>query len=222
MENFIKTIFPFILCIFFSTAFSQVLKTFPHGVGFEMGLGYNQLRHHVHPYPPFNDSFTYYREALYITPTFRISYELYPQIWLPIRTFVGYDVFGGKSEKQSNGYEDKYTFRQIELGITVSYNYKSFELGAGIKYNVHLKVVSEYYGSAVDPFEENRTWNEHDASDFFRENSTDLGLRFSYRIHKFLIASEAWFSISNLEISDFDEDVDVVKNRFLILAGYQL
>jgi hypothetical protein len=222
MKKFLKIIFPFVICLLFSTAHSQVIKTFPQGIGSEIGLGYNQLRHHVHSNPPLNESYTFYREVLYLTPTVRMSYELYPQAWLPVRAFIGYDVSGGKSEKQPNGYEDKYTFRQIELGITVSYNYQNFEVGAGIKYNIHLKVLNEHYGSINDLPGAERTWQEEDVSDLFSKNSTDLGLRISYKISKFLIAGEAWFGISNLEDSDFDDYVDVVKNRFLFLAGYQL
>ena len=222
MNRSIKTPLPLIVAVLCSLASSQVIKTFPHGIGFEVGLGHNQMSHQVHANPPINDAYTHYRETLFITPTFRVSYELYPQNWLPIRTFIGYDVSGGKSDKQQNGYQDKYTFRQIELGITASYSYKNFAFGAGVKYNHHLKVINEAYGSVNEPANSERSWSENDVSELFLQNSTDIGLRIAYTVNHFLISTEAWFGISDLENQDISDYVDVRKNRYILLIGYQL
>jgi hypothetical protein len=203
-------------------ASSQVIKTFPQGIGFEAGFGYSQMRHQVHANPPINEASTHHRDAFFLTPTIRLSYEMYPTSFLPLRTFVGYDISGGKSQTEQNGYQDKYTFQQIELGITVSYSYQRFDFGAGIKYNLHLKVTNEAFGAINDPPGSERNWSETDVTDLFRDNSTDLGIRLDYNIDPVILSFEAWFGMTDLEADDFSELIDIDKKKYLLLIGYQL
>ena len=211
---YISAIFIF---LFSSIGYPQIFKLFPEGIRFQLGIGYNQLTYLVHDMPPDIESYYHYREALNLTPTIRISYEIQPFNWLAINPFFGYDVAGGKSDKEADGYYDNYIFKQIDLGINLGWYLNNFTIGTGLKYNHHLEVIGEFYG-VKDP----SSYNKEDMSDLYTNNSLDVGFNISYRLNKFVFALEAWLGISNVEAPFLDEFVDVTKNRFILLLGYQL
>ena len=227
MKRFIYIIL-FILCYgIFSTNYAQLLKIFSEGKGsIEIGLGYNKFF-------GFEPNEIYGREktsfslnAFYLTPTIRLNYQMEPLKYLTLRPFIGYDVFGGleKSESSNEFVEANELvgplFYSIEIGIVTSYKFFDFQIGGGIKYNNHLKISHK----VLDEFNLTDTW--------FAKESVDLGLRLSYAIEDFTIASEFWFSITDLasfqntEFDDYmnydnNEYYDFNKNRFVLLIGYQ-
>jgi hypothetical protein len=206
-----------------SSLFGQIFKPFPKGLGIEVGLGYNQLNWHVNPQPEFQlGSRDLQRNSFYLTPTFRLTYQIKPLMWLSIKPFIGYNVFGGGEKQQPNGYKDKFYFKSIETGFTISYNYNNIQFGTGIKYNRHLKVIQSSYGY-YRWMEEPRTWSEQDVSDiWFKKYSFDFGIKISYSFYNIIISSEFWSSLTSLEKSDMNGLINVKKNRFIILVGYQL
>jgi hypothetical protein len=216
-----KLLFVFLLASF-SYSYSQTLDFLPRGLGIEFGLGYNQLRHQEIPVAPFFSSESLTRNEFKVTPTFRLSWEKEIINDFSIMPLISYSVIGGKSEKMANGYQNEFLFKTLDLGLLASYKFYLVTVSFGGKYNRFLDVTSSAYGSALDPANTNRSWNENDASGLFKKWSIDLGGRTSYSINNFTFALEGWFNITELAANNLDSFVDVNSNRFQLLLGYRL
>ncbi len=214
----------FLLSFLISTCMchSQSLDFLPQGLGMEIGLGYNQLKHQEIPSAPLYSSESFLRNSFKLTPTFRISWRKGIVYNFSLRPFVGYSILGGKSNPKSNGYEDEYLFKTLELGLFASYKLNNVSLSAGSKYNRFLDITGKFFGSSVDPAGTNREWKEEDVSSLFKKWSIDLGGRLSYTYSHFTFGAEAWFSLSELTNKDFENFVSVSSKRFQILIGYEL
>lgn len=232
MKNVIYIILFVLCCGGFLALNAQITKTLTEGEGnVEIGLGYNKLFGYEPDYsnpdfmgPTKRKSFSV--KDFYLTPTFRLSYEMVPLEWLTLRPFIGYDVFGGLWKSSFNEFGGP-LFYSLEIGLLINYKFHDIQIGGGIKYNNHLKMIVK----AIS--ENNKTVEELDVTDahWYEKESFDLGLRLSYRVMNFTIASEFWFSITNLayipdkrdEFYEFYnyELMDYKKNRFTLLIGYQ-
>jgi hypothetical protein len=216
----------FILCNgVFSALDAQIIKTLTEGeVNIEIGIGYNKFYGYEDfgPYAvPNGESFS--NNDFYLTPTFRLSYEIEPLEWITLRPFLGYDVFGGLTKSKfandlvgANEFVGP-SFYSLEIGFLTNYKFYRFQIGAGIKYNNHLKISHK----VLDEF------NLTDSR--FAKESFDFGFRLSYRILDFTVSFESWFSFTNLakinadpfNLSEYGLKNDFKKNRFTLLIGYQ-
>lgn len=197
----------------------QWFRTFPQGLGVEIGGGHNQLFWHVNP-TEFGPATNYPRKELSFTPTVRVSYELAPLADVELLPFVGYDQFGGKSSVQSTGYKDEYWIYAIDAGLVGTYRFGDFALGPGFLYNRHIKKTVRSFGGYYQTTP--RSWNEGDEEIFLKDFSYDVGARLSWRISHWSVAAEAWFGVSSLEKNQWDEMLNLRENHFRLLIGYRL
>ncbi len=205
-----------------SNSYAQTLTFLPRGLGLEVGFGYNQLKFQELPADPFYTSQSLLRDQFKLTPTIRLSWEKEILDNVSLTPFTSYSIIGGKSEKQSNGYEDEFTFKTIGLGLFASYKYKKVTFSFGGKYDRFIDIKSMAYGSVVDPISAPRKWNEADASGLFKKWAVDLGGRATYIINNIEISLEGWFSVTNLINKTVEDYIDVNSKRFQILVGYRL
>lgn len=217
-----KKIFFVILLAIFSNSYSQTLDFLPQGLGLELGLGYNQLKHQEIPIEPFFSSESFSRKEFKLTPTFRLSWKKEVITNFSITPFFSYSITGGKSDKRENGYEDEFLFKTLDFGLFASYDFHNISFSVGSKYDRILKVTGRFYGSVVDPITAQREWNEEDMSSVFREWSVELGGRSSFSFNNIIIALEGWFSITELTAKDFEKYVSINSKRFQLLVGYRL
>lgn len=219
-----KIIGIFFVAVLFSPQYllGQIIKPFPEGLAFEVGLGYNRLDWKINPNTEFQvETGEFSRKAFHLTPTFRLSYKIEPLSWLTLQPLIGYDVFGGSLEEQPNGYKDRILFKSIEAGLLINYKLNNLSIGSGIKYNKHLEVIQSHFGHA-GVSDEPRSWDENDMSDFwFKKQSVDLGFRLSNQFRNVIISSEWWFALTDLESKDLNELLNIKKNRLTLLIGYQ-
>jgi hypothetical protein len=215
-----KMIFVFLIVII-SNSYSQSLGCFPKGLGIEIGLGYNQLKHQEIPIEPFFSSETYSRNKFKLTPTIRLSYDKEVIANFSLMPFIGYSIIGGKSDKKANGYEDEIKFNTLGIGLFASYNFHIVSVSIGSKYNRFLKITNRSFGNLYDPISL-REWKDNDMSDIFKKWSIDLGGRTSYTLSNFTFAIEAWFSITELSSKIAEDVVNVSSRRFQALVGYRL
>jgi len=217
-----KNMFFVFLLAFFSNSYSQTLDFLPEGLGFELGLGYNQLKHKEIPVEPFFSSGSFSRKEFKPTPTFRLSLAKELISNLSIIPFVSYLITGGKSDKRENGYEDEYIFKTLDFGLYASYDFYDISFSIGCKYDRFLKVTGRFYGGGDDPPTASREWIEEDMSWLFREWSIDFGGRTSYAINHFIFALEGWFSATELTARNFEKYINANSKRFQLLIGYRL
>ena len=73
--------------------------------------------------------------------------------------FAGYNMFGGKSKTESNGYKDIIRLQSFEIGVlpTFALNNKLNFYG-GIKGQYIFSAKNKSYGSALSPIDSQREW----------------------------------------------------------------
>jgi len=199
---------------------SRTFRTFPKGLGLELGIGHNQLY-----FRSTTDSQTGDRLVFTLKPTFRLVYQmsLLPKIILT--PFFGYTEFGGRSEPYSNDSIDEYWFKSIEFGTFCQVGIKGVQIGAGIKGNRHLDVIGRYFGTATDTKNAPKSWTKHSVMNDYTmpKWSCDLGARIGYRVNHFVFSCEAWFGITDLaKDSIFDGVATSHENHYRVLIGYVL
>jgi hypothetical protein len=173
---------------------SNNIKRFPSGIGISLGCGYNQLFWDTH-----NTNLTgIVREAFSLTPTIRLQYNAIINKHILFKPFIEYNIFGGKSATEPNGYLDKYWFYIIGGGANINYSYSHFEIGFGFKINRILKSIGYNYGGLTDSSSSTRSWDQIDWTDDFPKISTDIGPRIGYSLSHFTISMESWFGLSDL------------------------
>jgi hypothetical protein len=182
----------------------------------EIGVGDNQLRWKF-------AGGTANRLAFSLKPTARLLYSLSLSDKIHLFPFIGYDEFGGKSEETPDGYKDELWFRALEFGVMGVYQTKRIELGGGFKTNHHLKVVGRYYGSLVQPPDEERSWREVTWTDDFPKTSYSVGIRAGGIYHSFRLAGEAWFGLTDIVGDSIFGDLGATghENHYRLMFGYQ-
>jgi len=208
------------LFIFHRESAAQIVQPFPHGIGFEIGGGHNQLFWNLIGSDVSGD-----RIEFSLTPTVRVTYLLAVAEQADVEPFVGYNRFGGVSTEKSNGYKDEYWFDAVEFGFSGIYNLAGFRLGVGVKVNWHMSATINSFGSLTDPASSDREWKETDLiSEWnFPRWSSDIGGRAGYQVDQFLFSAEAWFGITDLlHGSIFDGAAEARENHYRVLVGYVL
>ncbi|MBU2446093.1 MAG: hypothetical protein KJ666_11080 [Bacteroidetes bacterium] len=217
-----KLIPPILICLLstFVSLRSQSLGSFPDGLGIEVGGGHNQLKWHINPHPPFVAEQEKTRQEFSFTPTFRLSYQV--SIFDEIRAglFLGFNRFGGRSIQEPNGYKDEFWIDAIDIGVFTTYTVGYIAFGGGLKHNRHLRMLTRYYGSYNQTTP--RSWEEHEDNIFFKNSSTNAGVRLSFILAPWSVSGESWFGITQLEKAEFDKLLNIRENHFRILLGYRL
>ena len=200
-------------------ASSQIFRSFPEGIGLEAGGGHNQLKWHVNAIHP-SAAGDFNRQEFSLTPIVRLTYGIYPESFFRIYPFVGYNRFGGRSAEMSYGYKDEFWIDAVELGLIGTYVVDDYEFGVGVKHNRHIKMIQRYYGTAGQG--SNRSWQEQEETIFFRNYSSDVGIKLTRNLSHWSISGESWFGISHIDTEFVNELVDIYENHFRILIGYRL
>jgi hypothetical protein len=172
------------------------IKRFPSGIGISLGLGYNQLFWDTHNTNDPDPSTI--REAFSLTPTIRLQYNARINRFTLFKPFIEYNIFGGKSATEPNGYLDKYWFYVIGGGANFNYTYSHCEFGLGFKFNYILKAIGYNYGGFTDSSSSTRSWDQTDWTDDFPKISIDIGPSIGYSLSHFTISTECWFGLSDL------------------------
>jgi hypothetical protein len=183
-----------------SQSFSSILN----GFGLEFGVGKNNLFWSA----PFNI------KTIGGTPKDRTGWSLAYNIRLNKHTqltqatlllpFVGYNQIGGESEI------DKYSIEILEVGSFFLLNVYNFAFGIGGKYNLHLNAHYDHQST-----------NTKDRSEWFSDNSIDIGLRTNYSIKHLIIGAETWFGLNNLASGPLT-GATVKQNYIRLIVGIKI
>lgn len=211
-------ILSFTLLLFIITTkplYSSNLTRKHSNLGVEVGVGHSQLFWKV-PNRPDGD-----RTQFFLKPTIRMVYKVNVMNKIYLLPLIGYDVFGGKSKKEENGYEDNFVFKSLEVGSLLGCKIKNIEIASGMKYNYHLKITQNYYGSFYQSPEE-RKWETEDWTDEFKNYSIDVGIRIGWHKDHFSLSFDTWIGVTDfLKNSIYaEEEVEGRLNHFRIMIGY--
>ena len=173
------------------------------GLGFEIGVGQNNLYWSA----PFNlripGGVVADRTDFSLIPNFRLNYQIYKIGSFTILPFLGYTQIGGSSDS------DKYLIHVIEMGSFALFKIHHLAFGIGGKFNHHLNAKYQYAS-----FDVNRT-------DWFSNNSTDVGLRTSYYIKSFTISIDVWLGLNNLANGPLN-GAKIKENNYRLMIGYTI
>ena len=191
-------------------------------IDIELGLGYNTIGWEG---KSLNENKKLNRNQFSIFPSFKLKYaiqlsEFKNNSIFELTPFVGYNMFGGKSKTELNGYKDIIRLQSFEIGALPTYSLRNkLNLYGGVKGQYIFSAKNKYYGSAVDPIETEREWGTEDLDKLFKTISFSVGAGFNYKINRFSVGIETWFGISNLtEI----EDLKIHENNYRLLIGYRI
>ena len=214
-----------ILLLFISILFSTAVKSqeanFENNISIELGLGYNIINWKVES---LNENIKHNRNQFDILPSFKIKYsvpvyKINNNSIFKVTPFAGYNMFGGKSKKEANGYKDKFYLQALEIGILPEYTFDSkYAFYGGLKGQYIFSAKSKAYGSFIDPIETERRWETTDCKDLFKNRSFSIGAGFNYVIKRISIGTEIWFGITNLNALE----LKVYENNFRLLIAYRI
>ena len=194
-----------------------------NNIDLELGLGYNISNWEV---KSFNETVKLNRNQFYIFPSFKLKYsiplsEFKNNSIFEITPFIGYNMFGGKSKTESNGYKDIIRLQSIEIGVLPTFSLKNkLNLYGGVKGQYIFSAKSKSYGSFADPVETEREWETNDMAEFFiKDISFNIGAGFNYKINRFSLGIETWFGISNLSKI---EELKIYENNYRLIIGYRV
>ncbi|QIA09757.1 outer membrane beta-barrel protein [Draconibacterium halophilum] len=203
------------------TAKSQETKS-ENNLDLELGLGYNTLNWQV---TSLNENVGLTRNGFAVLPSLKLKYsikfsELRNNSMFELTPFVGYNMFGGKSKTESNGYKDIIRLQSFEIGVlpTFSLNHK-VNLYGGVKGQYIFSAKNKSYGSILSPIDTDRNWETNDISDLIKDISFNIGAGFNYRINSFSLGIETWFGITNLSDT---ENLKIYENNYRLIIGYRI
>ena len=173
------------------------------GFGLEFGAGHNSLFWPSSAGIKTPGAAAVDRNDLYITPTIRAYFTFNLSDKLCLKSFIGYNRFGGKSS------ESKYFFDAVELGMFTQYQYLKLLFGIGAKINRNLHV--QYHHSSFNA----------DRTDWFVKHTGNAGIRISYIFKIFCISIESWFGVNNLADSPISR-ATVYENHYRLMLGYKI
>jgi len=191
-----------------------------NNLSLEFGLGYNTLGLNVKSLQQNND-----RNKFILFPSLKLKYSIpltkfHQNSFFEITPFVGYNMFGGKSKKESNGYKDIISLQSFEIGILPTYSLNNkLRFYGGIKGQYIFSAKQKSYGSILDPIETERKWQTSDMNELFKNISFNPGAGFNYNISRFFVGIESWFGIGNLSDS---EGIRIYENNYRIIIGYRI
>ncbi|HAH58161.1 MAG: PorT family protein [Lentimicrobium sp.] len=191
-------------------------------LSFEFGLGYNTLSwKYVSVYENVENN----RNQFSLSPSLKLKYSIPLRKFnnsasFEITPFAGYNMFGGKSKTESNGYKDIIRMQSVEIGFLPSYSLNDkFNFYGGLKGQYIFSAKNKSYGSILDPDDSKREWKTSDTGILIKDISFSAGTGFNYGIKRFFFGIEAWFGITNL--SDI-EGLRVYENNYRAIIGYRI
>ena len=193
-----------------------------NNLSFEFGLGYNTLGWDVKSLQGNNNND---RNQFVLFPSFKLKYSIPLTSFdnnsiFEVTPFVGYNMFGGKSKKESNGYKDIIFLHSFEIGVlpTFSLNNK-LSLYGGLKGQYIFSAKLKSYGTVLSPIETEREWETNDVNEIFKDISFNVGAGFNYNISRFFFGIETWFGITDLNDS---EEIKIYENNYRLIIGYKI
>lgn len=205
-----------------STVVKSQERTASNKLSFEFGLGYNTLDWEA---VSLTETVENNRNQFCLSPSFKLKYSI-PLVKFTnnsnfaVTTFAGYNMFGGKSKTESNGYKDIIRLQSFEIGALPTYSINDkVSLYGGIKGQYIFSAKNKAYGSMASPIETERKWNTSDSHSLIKDISFSAGAGFNYKIKRFHFGVEAWFGISN--IGDMDI-LKVYENNYRLIIGYRM
>lgn len=199
--------------------YGQTEKTFPSGLGLEVGIGSNELLWGLR-----DDEGD--RAVFQLSLSSRLYYKIPLSQSLNLKPFIGYIRFGGTSEEQDNGYKDEYYFDAFEFGGLVVLEEETLPVNfsLGLKVKKYFEATGRLYGGFEDPVNSQRTWIEEDASPYFDKYSFNLGAGVGTSFSNFYITMEYWVGLNDIKNKDAFEPSDpkIKENHYRLFLGYQL
>ena len=211
--SYFRSILIFTLILIMSQAIYS--QSFLSGFGIEIGGGYNQLLWQVPLSLSSSNDTRFNRTHFDLTPEVRIKYAIQVRTNIYCSPFLGYNRFGGQSNKGTDGYQDEIWFDAFDLGFIASYQVSRLSFGVGYKANRHNNITG-WYHSPSNP-DDNFNWTSE-----FRTWSHNVGIRISYELWYFSIAGESWFGISELQGSGYLAPTTIRQNHFRLFLGYTI
>ena len=203
------------------TAKSQEKKS-KNNLDLELGLGYNTLNWEG---TSLNDNVTLNRNQFTVFPSFKLKYsiklsELKNNSKFELTPFAGYNMFGGKSKTESNGYKDIIRLQSFEIGVLPTFSLDNkINLYGGIKGQYIFSAKNKSYGSIVSPNDTDRNWETNDINELIKDISFNIGAGFNYKINSFSLGVETWFGITNLSDT---ENLKIYENNYRLTIGYRI
>lgn len=191
-------------------------------ISLELGMGYNTaIWKGTTPY----EITSLNRNQFTILPSFKLKYtiplfKIKPNSTFEATLFVGYNMFGGKSKKESNGYKDIILLQSLEIGVLPTYLLNNkLNLYGGLKGQYIFSTKQKSYGTLLSSIDTEREWETSDMNGSLKKISFNLGAGFNYKINRFFFGIETWFGITNL--SKF-EVVKIYENNYRLIIGYRI
>jgi len=203
------------------TAKSQETKS-KNNLDLELGLGYNTLNWEG---TSLNENVSLNRNQFTLFPSFKLKYsiklsELKNNSIFELTPFVGYNMFGGKSKTESNGYKDIIRLQSFEIGVLPTFSIDNkLNLYGGVKGQYIFSAKNKSYGSIVSPIDTDRKWETNDINELIKGISFNIGAGFNYKINSFSLGVETWFGITNLSDT---ENLKIYENNYRLTIGYRI
>jgi len=203
------------------SAKSQETKS-KNNLDLELGLGYNTLNWEG---TSLNENVSLNRNQFTVFPSFKFKYsiklsELKNNSIFELTPFVGYNMFGGKSKTESNGYKDIIRLQSFEIGVLPTFSLDNkLNLYGGVKGQYIFSAKNKSYGSIVSPIDTDRKWETNDINELIKDISFNIGAGFNYKINSFSLGVETWFGITNLSDT---ENLKIYENNYRLTIGYRI
>ena len=203
------------------TAKSQETKS-KNNLDLELGLGYNTLNWEA---TSLNENVSLNRNQFTVFPSFKLKYsiklsELKNNSMFELTPFVGYNMFGGKSKTESNGYKDIIRLQSFEIGVLPTFSLDNkLNLYGGVTGQYIFSAKNKSYGSIVSPIDTDRKWETNDINELIKDISFNIGAGFNYKINSFSLGIETWFGITNLSDT---ENLKIYENNYRLTIGYRI
>lgn len=188
----------------------------------ELGAGYNTLGWEV---KSLQENTNYYRNQFILLPSFKLKYsipltKLENNSVVEIAPFMGYNMFGGKSQKESNGYKDVILLQALEMGILPTWSLNSkMNFYVGFKGQYIFSAKQKSYGTVLSTIDTEREWNTNNMNELFEDISFSIGAGVQYKINRFSFGIETWFGVINLSDS---EGLEIYENNYRLIVGYRI
>lgn len=212
-----------LLCIllFSVVGKSQELNS-SNKMSIEVGFGYSTLSWKVESLAGNlqND-----RNQFWVLPSFKMKFFIpltaidQPSVF-QIAPFAGYNMSGGKSKTELNGYKDFFRFQSLEIGALPTFSLKDkLQFYGGVKGQYIFSAKNKAFGSALSQGNDGREWSTNDVDKFIKDFSFSIGAGMNYSINRFFLGIETWLGVTDL--SEF-QSMSIYENNYRLIFGYKI
>ena len=187
----------------------------------EVGFGYSTLSWEVES---LDGNLQNDRNQFWVLPSFKLKYFIpltavdKPSVF-KIAPFAGYNMSGGKSKTELNGYKVFFRFQSLEIGALPTFSLKDkLQIYGGVKGQYIFSAKSKAFGSALSQGNDGREWSTNDVDKFIKDFSFSVGAGMNYSINRLFLGIETWLGVTDL--SEF-QSMSIYENNYRLIFGYR-